>query len=54
MTGSMGLPVGTQVDDPVMTATGVPPAITRTAPLMNCPVTQGGVDVVASEHAAIT
>lgn len=53
MTGSIGVPVGIQVDWLTSVATGAPPAITRVAPMTNCPVTHGGVDVVASAHPAI-
>ena len=42
VTGSIGVPVGMQVDAPVIVATGTPPASTRTAPLIHCPVTHGG------------
>ena len=31
-TGSSGVPVGTQIDWPVMVSTGAPPASTRAAP----------------------
>lgn len=41
----MGVPVGTHTDDPAIVATGVPPARTRTAPAIHCPVTQGGFGV---------
>lgn len=50
----MGVPVGVQTDWLINVATGAPPARTRTAPTMNCPVTHGGVGVPVSPHAAIT
>jgi hypothetical protein len=52
--GSIGVPVGTHVDEPAWTATGVPPANTRVAPDVHCPVTHGGVDVVDRPHPTTT
>src|SRR6186713_698794 len=52
-TGSIGVPVGVHTDEPIMVTSGAPPASTRTAPLTNWPVTQGGVEVVLRAHAAI-
>ena len=43
--GSIGVPVGMQVEAPAIVATGTPPASTRTAPLIHCPVTHGGAPV---------
>src|SRR4051812_41171421 len=53
-TGIIGVPVGTQSDVPIIVATGAPPARTRTAPTMNCPVTQGGFGVPVSAQPAMT
>jgi hypothetical protein len=43
--GSIGVPVGMQLDEPAMVASGAPPAITRTAPLSHWPMAQGGLGV---------
>ena len=40
-TGSIGVPVGAQIDTPVMIATGWPLAKTWVAPTIHWPVTQG-------------
>jgi hypothetical protein len=40
-TGSSGVPVGTHTAVPVMTATGCPSEVTRTAPTTHCAVTHG-------------
>jgi hypothetical protein len=53
LTGNIGVPVGTQVELLTIVATGTPPASTRAAPTMNWPLTQGGVEVLASEQPAI-
>src|SRR5918992_4473863 len=50
--GSIGVPVGMHVEAPIMVASGVPPATTRTAPLSHWPVTQGGVSVPVSAQPA--
>jgi hypothetical protein len=39
--GNSGVPVGTHVATPVMTTTGWPSDVTRTAPTTHCAVTQG-------------
>src|SRR5262249_11786074 len=52
--GSIGVPVGTQVEEPVMLATGTPPASTRVAPTSHCPVTHGGGGVPGSAQPAVT
>ena len=49
--GSIGVPVGMQVEEPAMVATGAPPATTLTAPEVHWPVTHGGVDVPVSAQA---
>jgi hypothetical protein len=54
ITGIIGVPVGTHTDVLINVATGVPPASTRSAPTMNWPLTQGGVDVLASAQPAMT
>ena len=51
-TGIIGAPVGMQVEEPAIVATGTPPAITRTAPAIHWPVTQGGDGTEASVHPA--
>ncbi len=53
LTGVIGVPVGMQVDVPVSSASGAPPASTRSAPLVKVPVTQGGVDVPVRAHPVI-
>jgi hypothetical protein len=40
-TGNSGVPVGVQVDMPVMITTGCPSEVTRTAATVHCPVTHG-------------
>src|SRR6195952_3846898 len=52
-TGSIGLPVGTQVDEPANVASGAPPASTRVAPVSHWPVTHGGLDDPVSAQPAI-
>ena len=42
------------VDVPAIVATGVPPASTRTAPVIHCPVTHGGFGEPVSAQPAIT
>jgi hypothetical protein len=49
VTGSSGVPVGTHVDEPIMDATGTPPASTRTAPVIHCPVAHGGAEPVSAQ-----
>ena len=51
--GSIGVPVGTQAEAPLITASGTPPPITRTAPVSHCPVAQGGVGVPVSAQPAM-
>jgi hypothetical protein len=46
--GIIGVPVGMQVDVPIIVATGAPPAVTRVAPLVHCPVAHGGFGVPVS------
>jgi hypothetical protein len=41
MTGTSGVPVGTQVATPVMIVTGCPSDSTRVAPTTHCAVTHG-------------
>ena len=53
ITGSIGVPVGTHVDELISVTTGAPPARTRVAPIRNCPVTHGGTVVPVSAQAAI-
>ena len=53
ITGSIGVPVGMQVEAPSIVASGTPPASTRTAPVSHCPVTHGGADVGLSAQPAI-
>ncbi len=38
-----------QVDAPVIVASGMPPARTRTAPVSHWPVTHGGADPVSAQ-----
>ena len=40
--------MGTQVEAPVIVATGIPPTSTRTAPVIHCPVAHGGTVVPVS------
>jgi hypothetical protein len=40
-TGRSGVPVGMQIDTPLMITTGCPIEVTRTAPTTHCPVTHG-------------
>src|SRR3954465_14964306 len=42
------------VEAPAIVATGTPPASTRTAPVIHCPVTQGGLGDPVSAHPAMT
>jgi hypothetical protein len=42
------------VDVPAIVATGTPPASTRTAPVIHCPVTHGGFGEPVSAQPAIT
>lgn len=53
MTGIIGVPVGMHVDWLTSVATGTPPASTRVAPITNCPVTHGGVEVVDNAQPAM-
>src|SRR3954468_12233163 len=50
----MGVPGATHVEVPAIVATGVPPASTRTAPVIHWPVTQGGFGEPVSAQPAIT
>ena len=46
-TGSSGVPVGTQIETPVMIATGCPFENTRVAPTTHWPVTHGPLPAAA-------
>src|SRR5262249_60878518 len=53
LTGSSGVPVGTQVEEPVIDATGTPPASTLVAPTSHWPVAHGGLPVPVRAQPAI-
>src|SRR5688500_13827498 len=52
-TGISGVPVGAQTAKPVWMARGWPIAITRIAPTIHCPVTQGPPETGGHGHSAI-
>ena len=54
LTGTRGVPVGMQVEEPVIDATGAPPASTRVAPTSHWPVAHGGFGVPVRAQPAIT